>query len=448
MAAKNPLMGGSVNAGEEALLEEPAAARAGEGAPDPRRWFVLLLTCGGTAMNAFMFMNFSPIVDLAMSVFGAKAQAVSWLYSASLISVLPAFFVAVDAVSAPRTQRTALVALHALNALAAGLRVGAVVAGSYALAMASSIALGLGASLVISTYTAVSGRWLPPSERPMGVAALVQSNYFGWLLGAVLMPYVCAAKRGLVLLLAVQAGVAGLLFLGAAAAQPSAVEAAPPARAEDAPLALTESGDQKPAEAFTLAAALVEFRARPRWLVSCLAYAIAAGVGFGVPAAQDVVFGKVCGFSSKVDAVANAAFIATGVLAGLSLGAASDFADRHETAVLLTTLLAGALALGGLAAAVALPGACNEYAAVTLMALAGASTVGFVGAALSEASKSAGPSRAARLYSGGCVEWWVQIFGAAVTQVASSKEGFIICAGVQLFATLLAAFALLGLRRT
>lgn len=430
---------------DEALLEEPAAA-APEAPPDPRRWFVILLTCGGSATNAFMFMNFSSSASLAERVFGTSGPNVSWLYSAGLLSVLPAFFVAVDAMSAPATQRRALVAMHAFNAVAAGLRLASVVAGSYALAMASSVACGLSASLVISSYTAVSGRWLPERERAMGVAALVQSNYGGWLLGAVIVPYACAAKRGLVVVLAAQAGVAGALLAAGAAFTPSALVEAAPARAEDAPLALTDSGPP-PAAAFSLGAAVREYRRRPRWLVAGLAYAVAAGVGFAVPAAQDIVFSETCGFSSKVNAVANAAFIAAGVLAGLGLGAASDAVARHETAVLLGFMAGGALALAGLAATVALPRHCNELAAIELMALAGASTIGFVGAALSEASKSAGPSPAARVYSGGCVEWWVQIFGAAVTQVASSKQGFVLCAGLQGLATLLAAAALLGLDR-
>ena len=48
-----------------------------------------------------------------------------------------------------------------------------------------------------------------------------------------------------------------------------------------------------------------ELAARPRWLASCAAYALAGGVGFAVPAAQDIVFDEACAFSPKVTALAN-----------------------------------------------------------------------------------------------------------------------------------------------
>ena len=91
--------------------------------------------------------------------------------------------------------------------------------------------------------------------------------------------------------------------------------------------------------------------------------------------------------------------------------------------------------------------ACDEYACVGLMAAAGASTIGFVGLALGEAGRSAGPSPAARVFSGGCVEWWLQVCGAAITQVASNRRGFETCAAFQGAALAAGAVALLGLRR-
>jgi len=97
----------------------------------------------------------------------------------------------------------------------------------------------------------------------MGVAALVQSNYGGWLLGAVVVPYACAARRGLVVVLAAQTAVAGALLAAGAAATPSALVDAAPARAEDAPLELTDSGPP-PDAAFSLGAAVREYRRRPR----------------------------------------------------------------------------------------------------------------------------------------------------------------------------------------
>ena len=158
-------------------------------------------------------------MDLAEEVFGASAADVSWLYSASLLAVLPCFFAAGPFVAAPATQRRALVLTHALNFVAAALRVAAVALRSYWVALASSLALGAAqgdhhllhdafkmpvprfpdrgvgyrsgaaASLVISSFASVPLVWLPSDELGAGVAATVQSNFFGWFLGAVVVPY-------------------------------------------------------------------------------------------------------------------------------------------------------------------------------------------------------------------------------------------------------------------
>ena len=151
---------GSLN---DALLDGAAPKEAAH----PRRWVAVGLTACGSAMNAFQFMNFSPIADLSTGVFSATTGQVSWLYSASLLSVLPAFFLAVRWTSAPATQRGALRAMHGLNLAAALLRAGSAYVGSYALAMASSVLLGVAASFVISAFTSVSQRWLPAAERPL-----------------------------------------------------------------------------------------------------------------------------------------------------------------------------------------------------------------------------------------------------------------------------------------
>ena len=45
----------------------------------------------GVAVNAFSFMNFSAVAQLSGRVLRVDVQQVSWLYSASLLSVLPAF---------------------------------------------------------------------------------------------------------------------------------------------------------------------------------------------------------------------------------------------------------------------------------------------------------------------------------------------------------------------
>ena len=151
-----------------------------------------VLACATLAsiINAFMFMNFSPIVELSRRRFRVSEGQVSWLYSAALLATLPCFFAGATRMSNADTQRGAILAIHVLNAVAALLRLAAVARASYAAAVASSLALGAGTSLVVASYAAVPLLWLPQQERAAGVAWLVQGNYAGWALGAAATPAV------------------------------------------------------------------------------------------------------------------------------------------------------------------------------------------------------------------------------------------------------------------
>ena len=129
-------------------------------------------------------------------------------------------------------------------------------------------------------------------------------------------------------------------------------------------------------------------------------------------------------------------------LAGVACGALlGRFPCETRRRPLLVALLAvGALALGGLHAATARP-PCRPLDAFGGAALAGAATIGFVGPALAEAAASAGPD--STVMAGGIVEWWIQVLGAVVTQAATRRNGFAVCACAQAVAALLLAGALL-----
>ena len=171
---------------------EPAPEEEDSAAPPTKRGRHRVLACATLAsiINAFMFMNFSPIVELSRRRFRATEGQVSWLYSAALLATLPCFFAGATRMSNADTQRGAVLAIHVLNAVAALLRLAAVARASYAAAVASSLALGAGTSLVVASYAAVPLLWLPSGERAAGVAWLVQGNYAGWALGAAATPAV------------------------------------------------------------------------------------------------------------------------------------------------------------------------------------------------------------------------------------------------------------------
>ena len=399
-----------------------------EAAPPTKRGRHRVLACATLAsiINAFMFMNFSPIVELSRRRFRVSEGQVSWLYSAALLATLPCFFAGATRMSNADTQRGAVLAIHVLNAVAALLRLAAVARASYAAAVASSLALGAGTSLVVASYAAVPLLWLPSGERAAGVAWLVQGNYAGWALGAAATPAVVVDGKSFghfmflqALACVVMVPVAQLLLPGSAATREPLLEGPLVARA-------------------TLGKTIADLARRPRWIVACLSYAIAAGVGFAVPAVVDDIFGDVCGAAPRRAARVGVVFILAGVACGALLG---RFPCEKRRRPLLVALLAlGAVALAALHVATARP-PCRPLDAFGGAALAGAATIGFVGPALAEAAASAGDE--SRVMAGGIVEWWVQIGGAVVTQAATRRNGFAVCACAQAVAAVLLAGALL-----
>ena len=79
---------------EEAPAVETAPEEEDPTAPPTKRGRHRVLACATLAsiINAFMFMNFSPIVELSRRRFRATEGQVSWLYSAALLATLPCLF--------------------------------------------------------------------------------------------------------------------------------------------------------------------------------------------------------------------------------------------------------------------------------------------------------------------------------------------------------------------
>ena len=71
--------------------EEEDAAALQQRTPQTNAGRHRVLACATLAsiINAFMFMNFSPIVELSRRRFRATEGQVSWLYSAALLATLP-----------------------------------------------------------------------------------------------------------------------------------------------------------------------------------------------------------------------------------------------------------------------------------------------------------------------------------------------------------------------
>ena len=152
---------------------------------------VLFAFCINTACNSFMFMDFAALSDLSAEIFKTDTNGVNWLWSASLLAVLPMTFPATFLL--PKRGWANWLTTGAgvtCNVVGAWLRYLSVVTESLSVAILSSILVGFSAAVIISSIMHVSANWFPPKQQAMATSVAVQSNYAGWCLGVVLIPLV------------------------------------------------------------------------------------------------------------------------------------------------------------------------------------------------------------------------------------------------------------------
>jgi len=186
-------------------------------------------------------------------------------------------------------------------------------------------------------------------------------------------------------------------------------------------------------------------RRYPRFGVQVLAYGILGGVSFALPGCDDALLDP-HGFKSTTVSLVNSAFLGTGVLSGLVLGAKCT--ARSYGIVLKTLFIFSAIALTALALIICTGGIPHDShrhpeASVRsvvivscLFALVGMSSLGFIGLGI----------EAAALYPAGgayvcfTIEVLVQIVGAVLNFICDGDRGFIIFAICAWVATLLVLF--------
>lgn len=400
---------------------------------------VLLAFSLNTAGNAFMFMDFTTLPDITKDAFDLCAncssgdQTIAWTYSASLVAVLPA---AIPVILYLNDYNWVVSFIGtAMNTMGAWTRYLAVLYKSPTLAIVSSIFVGLSAAVIICSYTAITLRWFPPEQRTFACSLAVQSNYAGWCLGAVVIPYLVRTPEHLKSLQYYQAiilsAVLGVFLL------------CHRDRPKGRPIAH--------AEHMSLVQATKKLATNGQFVLQCFCYAMLAGVSFAVPAFQASALGSI-NLTNQEAAWTNFSFIICGVVTGLTLGALnrgpSRFAVTIKAMFIITSV--ALIALNALTLAQAhLTKATLYPLLVVFMGMCGASSLGFIGVALSAAVESTFPVDGE--YSGFLIEWWLQIFAAIITQVATSAGtyAFVVC-GVATWVTtlLVVVFYKQDLRKT
>ena len=387
-----------------------------------RSWAVLFAFCLMTNFNAFQFMNYASISSISKESFHINSQQLNWLYSASLVAVLPT--AAPIAYLLDHHNYLAMLIGAISTCLPAWLRYLAALHSSYPLALASSVLLGLSSAVVISCPTQIARDWFPANQRTLVTTIAVQSNYFGWCLGGIVTPHVVDSSADLRTFLLWQAIASCSVIITFFAFHRAPTHAAPQSGEEDS---ATVEASLIPR---THRAVIATLLSNKSFMLSGLGFALLGGVSFAVPAVQDQVF-DLENFSADANSFANLAFIASGVLVGLLAGALAP--PRHHPLFLSLSFLATALSLTALSLVSHFHASFASHSLLfatnlSLMAVAGAGSLGFIGIGLATAARLGHP--VSDTYTGGGVEWFLQVFSVVLTQASTDEVGFVACAVV------------------
>lgn len=382
-----------------------------------RSWLTLFAFGYNAASNAVLFMDFVVVSDLSASSFNVDPSMIAWTYSLGLLTTLPAAFLV--AYFLPRCRYVVFGIGVFFDVLGAWLRWLSLLYRSWTLCMVSTVCIGVAFAVCCMTYAVIGERWFPLERQTLATSIGVQSNYAGWCIGAFVLPSVVHSRADHLLFLLVQAvcvSFALLLFFffhDERAARPS------------------------PSQRKTMWKSLSILATRPRYLVKMLAYGILGAVSYTIPAVQDVLIGDALQVGPTFTKWTNTAFIASGVVMGLLL---SMREARRSRAVILAIYVGAVIALT-LAAAIVHPFAhvmssvLRRGMLVGAMAIAGATSLGFLGIALAEITHDV--PEVEELYSAGVVEWLVQAGGGILSQVVVNAHGFQVCSALVFAATCL-----------
>jgi hypothetical protein len=411
-------------------------------------------------------MDFASVSTLGDTIFSTTDSGLNWLYSASLITVCVASIVFTGIMQRwKRGGNWAVMGMGVVGNVAGGwTRWYSVRQGSYAIAMASSVLLGVAGAAIIVSIVPLAKHNFSVAQRTLATTIAVQLNYAGWCIASVVIPTFSSTEHDLEHLMFLQAVIisAGLpLFLFFHRPQPAAAAAAAAklkccgGSADPAATALRNGGkkigtysilddeipgsynveeedddDDRAAEDGAGEGSPWGLLANCNFVVQSLAFAMLGGISFAIPAVQDEIFNEL-GLDQDITKWTNLAFLASGVVSGLSLGAIFHRFGIQPTSPtsmqvlrVLFSVCTVALAMLAVVSYSATGGAVNKGITIVIfiaMMVSGACSLGFVGVALSQAVAVAHP--VSEIYSASFVEWFLQIWGVVFAQLCAGTGG-------------------------
>ncbi len=166
------------------------------------RWSVVVVFALLGATTQVLWVTYAPVTDAAATYYGVSDGAIGWL--ANVFPLLYVLLAIPAGMVLDRWFRGGLALGGVLTAVGALLRLAGP---GYEWALLGQLVVGVAQPLVLNAITGVASRYLPPRDRPTGIAIGSASTFAGLIVGFGLGA-VFASPSGIRSLLAVQAGLA------------------------------------------------------------------------------------------------------------------------------------------------------------------------------------------------------------------------------------------------
>lgn len=400
------------------------------------RWRTLAAVCLNSALNAALCMFFSCVEEHAKVALDVDGTAVADLYSVWLLTTLlglaPALWL-LDRYEGAALYIGTLATVASAWERWLGLSYGY----GYTAAVVSQVLCGIGAWAIFTLPGQVSHRRFPRHEQPLATCLMLQSNYFGWLVGSALPPMVVNDQTSLLSVVRANVWIASVVGLAVLFLyKPMSYQAEHPAdvkHAQEQVDAIADAGpppgtipDRLPGHSATVGAGFAQVLnvccLHPLFGVQVVCYGVLGGVSFTVPSTMFFVMDDLH-LPDTLAAAGNAAFIGCGVLSGTLFGYC--FKDPRSFGPAIKTCFAAcALALLGCASQVHFGMLHFSVASIALLvglsAIAGASSLGFVGIAIEALCLY----QVQASYVCCIVESLILICAAVFTPLAACESGF------------------------
>eukprot|EP00927_Polykrikos_kofoidii_P049543 TRINITY_DN43592_c0_g1_i1.p1 TRINITY_DN43592_c0_g1~~TRINITY_DN43592_c0_g1_i1.p1 ORF type:complete len:518 (+),score=56.26 TRINITY_DN43592_c0_g1_i1:122-1675(+) len=337
-------------------------------------WRVIAAVCLNSSLNAFMCMSFSASEQTVSIALNVEEHEVATFYSAYLLAVV---FSLTPIMWLGERHELLSLSLSVVSTVAAALVRWAALRyhiHPYELCMLSQALVGFGACAVSTLPCQISHQRFKPERWPLTTSMMLMANYCGWLFGSTLPQQLVASgsveslidfyyKQGIYSLVVVVAFI--VLY------RPLPERAAEKAKEHCSMIGFCQ--------------VLKAMYTQPQFSLQLVTHGSFGAVGFVVPSAAWFIFEDL-GFSASMSVATDAAFIGTGVAAGVLLGAFCTNVHLSRCYLRMCYLLG---ALSTIACCiVAYAGILSEtwtaVAIVVLMSSAGFATLGFTGIAFED----------------------------------------------------------------